>query len=133
MTGETTRPVPTTIRVVVPLAFKRRNGRPRILAPADTGPDTETRLDPRLARAIARAWSWRRRLERGEVATLRDIADAERVTVPFVSRFIRLAYLSPVVLEQLLIHRSPSALSIEKLAVAALASWVDQQTVAFDD
>src|SRR3954454_14737121 len=96
---------PETIRVVIPLTIKRRNGRPRILPPADiesaAGGATS---DPRLLRAIARAWDWRRRLDRGEAGTLKDIADSENVTVAFISRFLRLAYLSPEVLERLLIR-----------------------------
>ena len=61
-----------TIRVVIPLTMKRRNGRPRILPPEgiDAAVDGTAR-DPRLLRAIARAWDWRRRLDRGEVATIK--------------------------------------------------------------
>lgn len=67
------------------------------------------------------------------MATLRDIADAEAVTVPFVSRFLRLAYLSPEVLEHLLIHRCPCVLSLDRLAAAALAPWVEQRDTVFDE
>lgn len=127
---------PSTIRVVIPLKVKRRNGRPRILPPADAGldgTDAETPPGPRTLRAIARAWDWRRRLECGEVATLSDTAQAEQVTLPFVSRFIRLAYLSPTVLEHILIHRRPCALSLDRLAAAALAPWAEQPGMVFDD
>ena len=90
-----------TIRIVIPLTLRRRNGRPRILPPADIEAAAGAMADPKLLRAIARAWDWRRRLERGEAATLKDIAQSEGVTVPFVSRFLRLAYLSPEILERL--------------------------------
>lgn len=123
---------PATIRVVIPLKVRRRNGRPRILPPADIESD-DAMPDPRTLRALARAWDWRRRLERGEAATLRDIAAAERVTVPFVSRLIRLAFLSPAVLDQLLVHRRPSTVSIEKLGAAALAPWAEQVGVVFEE
>lgn len=124
---------PPTIRVVIPLKIRHRNGRPRIVPPADLDAIDESKPDPRTLRAIARAWEWRRRLERGEVATLSDIAQAEQVTLPFVSRYIRLAYLSPMVLERLLIHRRPSALPLDKLAAAALAPWAQQSGMVFDD
>lgn len=124
---------PSTIRVVIPLKVKRRNGRPRIVPPADHDVADEPMPDPRTLRAIARAWDWRRRLERGEVATLSDIAQAEQVTLPFVSRYIRLAYLSPIVLERLLIHRRPSVLPLDKLAAAALAPWTEQPGMVFDE
>ena len=123
---------PPTIRVVIPLKVKRRNGRPRIVPPADLDAVDEPMPDPRTLRAIARAWDWRRRLERGEAATLSDIAQAEQVTLPFVSRYIRLAYLSPRVLERLLIYRRPSALPLDKLAAAALMPWAKQPSMVFD-
>ena len=47
---------PSTIRVVVPLKLKRRNGRPRIVPPADAGldeTDAETKPDPHTLRASA--------------------------------------------------------------------------------
>ena len=125
---------PATIRVVIPLKVKRRNGRPRIVPPADLDEAAdEARSDPRTLRAIARAWDWRRQMERGEVATLSDIAQAECVTVPFISRFIRLAYLSPAVLERLLVHRTPSALPLDKLANTAHLPWADQPGMIFED
>jgi hypothetical protein len=123
----------STIRVVIPLKVKRHNGRPRIVPPAELDAVDEPTPDPRTLRAIARAWGWRRRLERGEAATLSDIAQAEQVTLPFVSRYIRLAYLSPRVLERLLIHRRPCAPPLDKLAAAALLPWTEQPGMVFDD
>lgn len=42
-------------------------------------------------------------------------------------------YLSPIVLERLLIHRRPCALSLDKLATVALAPWAKQSEVVFED
>jgi hypothetical protein len=120
-----------TIRVVIPLAFRKKNGRPRILPPADIAPVEERRQDPHVLRAIARAWDWRRKIETGEIATLSDLAKAEAVTLPFVSRYLRLAYLSPVVLELLVTERRPCAVSIEALANAATLPWAEQVEAAF--
>jgi hypothetical protein len=39
-------------------------------------------VDPHILKAIAKAWSWRRKLESGAVATMSDIAEAEGVTPP---------------------------------------------------
>lgn len=125
---------PSTIRVVIPLKVKHHNGRPRIVPPAALDEATDEPMpDPRTLRAIARAWDWRRRLERGEAATLSDIAQSEQVTLPFISRFIRLAYLSPAVLERILLHRTPGVLPLDKLAGVALAPWAEQMGMAFAD
>ena len=87
--------------------------------------------DPHVLRAIACAWGWRRKIETGEVATIRDIAVAEKVSERFVSRTMRLAYLSPDVLERLVAHRRPCAVSIEALAKAATLPWAEQVDAVF--
>ena len=44
-------------------------------------------------RAIGRAWGWRQQLERGDVATLADLAADEGLSDRYVSRLLRLAWL----------------------------------------
>jgi len=120
-----------TIRVVIPLTVRKKNGRPKILPPADHGHIEARMQDAHVLRAIARAWNWRRRLERGEASTITDIASAERVTDRFVSRMIRLAYLAPDVLEKLLIHRIAPALSLNDLISVAELPWAEQMEAVF--
>jgi hypothetical protein len=62
-------------------------------------------------------------IETGEVATIRDIAVAERVSERLVSRTMRLAYLSSIVLERLVAHRCPCSLSTKDLIAAAERPW----------
>ena len=102
-----------------------RNGRPKILPPADILPDAGG-VDPHVLKAIAKAWSWRRKLETGAVATIHDIAQAEGISDRYVGRMLRLAYLAPAVLERLLIQRAPPAVSIKDLALAAELPWAAQ-------
>lgn len=121
------------LRVFIPLTFRKRNGRPRILPP-DAEPGFQSRSqDPHILRAVGRAWAWRRRLESGEAATIRDIARAENISDRFVSRIIRLAYLSPEVLERLLIWREAPSITVKELAKAASLPWAEQIRRVFLD
>ncbi len=122
---------PTTMRVFIPLAIRKRNGRPKIVPPANVVPDTVGGVDPHVLKAVAKAWSWRRKLESGEAATIQDIAEAEGISDRYVGRMLRLAYLAPAVLDRLLISRVPSALSIKDLSMAAELPWAAQEAVAF--
>ena len=122
---------PNTIRVVIPLTIRKRNGRPKILPPENVDAAEARAQDPHVLRATARAWGWRRKLETGEAATITDIAQAEGVTVSFVSRLLRLAYLSPDVLQMLVTERRPCAVSIEALAKAATLPWAEQVDAVF--
>ena len=57
-----------------------------------------------------------------------DIPRSER----FVSRTMRLAYLSPIVLERLVAHRRPCSLSIKDLIAAAERPWCEQEALVFE-
>lgn len=120
-----------TIRVVIPLAIRRRNGRPKILPPEDVAARQVRAQDPHILKALGRAWSWRRKLESGEMATVGDIAKAENVTDRFVSRTMRLAYLSPEVLERILVGREPPAATWNDLVKAASVPWSQQHKLTF--
>ena len=120
-----------TTRVFIPLTQRRRNGRPRILPP-EPGTHFQSRSqDPHILRALGRAWAWRRRLETGEAATIHDIAIAEKFTDRFVSRVMRLAYLSPDVLERLVISRDPPSVSVNDLIDATYLPWAQQSMRVF--
>lgn len=119
------------IRIVIPLSIRRRNGRPKILPPEDVL-EQQTRVqDPHILKALGRAWAWRRRLEDGEVATAGDLAKLEGVTERFVSRTMRLAFLSPDVLERLLISRDPPSVSVIDIIEATYLRWADQMKRIF--
>jgi hypothetical protein len=120
-----------TIRVVIPLTIRKRNGRPRILPPDEVTLWDGRAQDPHVLRAIARAWSWRRQLETRTAFTIQDIAAAERVSDRFVSRVMRLAYLAPEVIEHLVIRRVPPALSLNDLAAVADRPWAEQMGAVF--
>lgn len=120
-----------TIRVVIPLTVRRRNGRPKILPPVNVV-DQQTRAqDPHILKALARAWAWRRRLESGEVATAGDLAKLEGVTERFVSRTMRLAFLSPEVLENMMVERLPPAVSCYDLISITSTPWSEQARQIF--
>lgn len=122
---------PTTMRVFIPLTIRKRNGRPKIVPPADMAPDTGGGVDPHVLKAIAKAWSWRRKLENGEAATVADIAKAEDVTPAYAGRMLKLAYLAPPVLEKLMIARVPPMVSVKELAAAAEMPWMEQEAAVF--
>lgn len=121
---------PTTMRVFIPLTIRKRNGRPKIVPPADLVPDTGG-VDPHVLKAIAKAWSWRRKLESGVATTIQDIADAEGISDRYVGRMLRLAYLAPTVLHRLLVQRVSPAVSIKDLAASAELPWAKQGVAVF--
>ncbi len=115
-----------TIRIMIPLTLRRRNGRPKIMPPADYCPSIDRIQDPHILRAIGRAWSWRRRMEAGEFATIQELAEGIDVAERYVSRLLRLAYLSPEVLKRLTCGREALAVSLYDLCFLAGECWEEQ-------
>lgn len=115
-----------TIRVVIPLTIRKRNGRPKILPPENVYEQEARAQDPHILKALGRAWAWRRRLESGEAASVGDIARTESVTDRFASRMIRLTYMSPNLLEALVILRHPLSLSLNDLIYLSQLPFLEQ-------
>ncbi|WP_282127578.1 hypothetical protein [Roseobacter litoralis] len=123
---------PETLRVHIPLTLRNGGGRPRILPPKEIEVAMDRGQDARLLRAIGRSWNWRHRLEHGDVTTMADLAREEGISDRYVSRVIRLAWLSPSVLERLVLRREPTVLSIFDLCGVAELPWVEQPGRVFD-
>jgi len=120
-----------TIRVFVPLTIRKRNGRPKILPPADYRPSQDRTQDPHILRAIGRAWGWRRRMEAGEFNTVSDLASAVGLAERHVSRQLRLAYLAPEVLKRLTCGREAPAVTLLTLTDVASIPWDEQMAAVF--
>ena len=121
-----------TIRVLVPLKVRKKNGRPKILPPANYQPSEDQVQDPHILRAIGRAWAWRRRMEAGEFATIQELAEAVNLAERHVSRQLRLAYLAPEVLKRLIYKREVTAVTIIQLTECAVLAWVEQAEMVFN-
>ena len=122
-----------TIRVFVPLTVRPRNGRPKVLPPESAVEQQERVQDHHILKALGRAWAWRRRLESGAATTVHDIAKDEKVTDRFVSRTMRLAYLSPEMLERLAVKQEPPAISVAALIDATYLPWANQERCAYTE
>jgi hypothetical protein len=122
-----------TIRVLIPLTVRKKNGRPKILPPADYRPSEDQAQDPHILRAIGRAWGWRRRMEAGEFGTVRDLAIAVNLAERHVSRQLRLAYLAPEVLKRLVFGREVTAVTLMQLTESAALPWVEQAGIVFGE
>jgi hypothetical protein len=86
------------------MRFQRRGGRKRIVAPDGSELAAASKPQPRgtLIKALARAWRWQRMLEEGRFASIRELAEAERVGVSYVARILRLTLLAPDIVERIL-------------------------------
>ena len=73
--------------------------------------------------ALARAHRWSRMLERGEVASISDLARRLDVDPSFIGRILRLTTLAPDINEAILQGQEPNGLSLAKLTKTLPEGW----------
>jgi hypothetical protein len=83
--------------VRIPMRFRRRGGRKRIVTPdgSEIVPSSKPQPDGTLVKALARAWRWQKLLDEGVYASVSEIGDAENISKSYVSRILQLALLAP--------------------------------------
>ena len=117
-----------TVTVRVPISIRKRGGRKLVLAPGGaeiTAPVTR-HVDNAMIKAIARAFRWRDMLESGSYATIREIADSEKINESYVGRVLRLTLLTPGIVEAIVNGRQPAALQLDALMKRFPISWSEQ-------
>lgn len=121
----------TSVTVVVPMAIRRRGGRKQIIGPDGapiraSGDAAETRGDPALVKALARAFRWRRMLEDGRYGSVRELAAAEGVDRAYVGRALTLTLLAPELVEAILDGREYNTLGLPQLYSDVPDIWREQ-------
>jgi hypothetical protein len=114
-----------TLTVVIPLRVKPRGGRKAMVTPGVLA--LERRQDITLIKAVARAFRWRRMLESGQFATIKDLAAAEKINSSYVSRVLRLTLLAPDIVEAILDGRQPAKMALPDLMKCFEVEWGRQQ------
>lgn len=85
------------------------------------------RADITLVKAVARAFRWRRMLESGQFATIKDLAAAEKINSSYVSRVLRLTLLPPDIVEAILDGRQAEGMTLPGLMKPFPVEWEAQQ------
>jgi hypothetical protein len=125
----------TSVTVVVPMAIRRRGGRKQIIGPdgAPVQPTVGapaaaiTAGDPVLVKALARAFRWRRMLEEGRYASIRELATAENAERTVVARLVTLSLLAPDIVEAVLDGHEPAALTLAFFRHGLPHAWEAQR------
>jgi hypothetical protein len=119
-----------TVTVRVPISIRKRGGRKLVLAPdgADvTAAPVSRHVDNAMLKAIARAFRWRNMLESRNYATIREIANAEKINESYVGRVLRLTLLAPDIVDATLNGRQPPELQLETLMRRFPVGWREQR------
>jgi len=97
---------------------------------SEIAPPTKPQPDGTLAKALARAWRWQRMLDEGVYASVSEIGDAENISKSYISRILRLALLSPDVVESILSGQADQMLILKRLERPLPATWKGAATTS---
>ncbi|MXO85989.1 recombinase family protein [Altererythrobacter aurantiacus] len=89
-----------------------------------------SKVDPVLLNLLAQARVWWRQLEKGQM-DIATLARKEKVTASYITRVVRLSFLSPKIIEKMLKGEQPSQMNgVTILAKGAIPmSWNDQEAI----
>ena len=106
----------TSITVRVPLAIRRRPGRKTVLAPTGANAAVvQSRADPALLKALARAFRWQRMLDEGRYGSISEMAAAEKIERGYLGKVLQLTLLAPWLVEAILSGRQLSGMTLPGL------------------
>jgi hypothetical protein len=119
----------STLTVSIPVTFCKRGGRKLVVVPngSESWAPPRLRVDNTMAKAIGRAFRWRKLLEAGTHTSVAEIAAAEKINASYVGRVLRLTLLSPEIVEAILDGRQPADLQLEDLLRPFPIGWREQR------
>lgn len=111
----------------IPCQLFRRTREIRLISPSQS--QWSSKQDPGLIRLLVRAREARRAFEAGRGKSLREVAAAERKDPDYFSVLVKLSYLAPDIVSDILQGKQPPSLSRQKLArIRALPQiWSEQR------
>jgi site-specific DNA recombinase len=116
-----------TLLLTCPVRMTRTGHRLRLVqndgrAIAPASPDAS------MIKLLVKAQRWWAQLQRGEI-TIQELAEAEGVVKSYVTRIVRLAFLAPDIVDDVLAGRQSAAINAKRLASTAdlPTSWAEQR------
>ena len=116
---------PDTITLHVPFRIIKRGGRKEVRLPP--GAPVQRRTDNTLVKALARAFRWKKMLESGQFATIKELAEHEKIARSYMTRILRLSLLAPDIVEMIFDGRQGPDVTLGLLLERMPVDWEEQR------
>lgn len=114
----------------IPMFVKTNQGRKMIFVPETLDGENVDMPDvfqSAVVQSLARAFSWAKLLENGDVKSVAELARSLNVDNSYVFRILKLSTLAPDIVESILNGEEPDGLSLSKLVLSFPADWDEQR------
>lgn len=115
----------------IPMTFRARAGKTVIVLP-DGSRGVVRRgatIDNSMVKLIVRGFRWQGMLYEGKFTSIEDLSEAEKINPSYVSRVLRLAFLSPKVVQAIMDGKQPAWLTMKDLLRPHPNDWSEQEKV----
>jgi hypothetical protein len=120
-----TRAIPDTVTVTIPFRVTKRGGRKEVQLPPGGSNHSP---DYTLIKAVARAYRWRQILEIGDIGTIAELAEREKIAPSYLTRVMRLTLLAPDIIEAIL-DGNPPSVGMTDLLDPMTPVWAEQRAL----
>jgi hypothetical protein len=118
----------------IPMTFRARAGKTVIVLPDGSRGIVRrgATIDNSMVKLIVRGFRWQRMLYEGKFTSIEDLSAAEKINPSYVSRVLRLAFLSPKIVQAILDGKQPAWLTMKELLKPSTADWSEQEQIFLD-
>ena len=115
--------------VRIPMRLKRWGAKTEIIAPPGAPDWAPPPPSPQQAmlKALGRAHRWLKMLESGQVASMKELAEQEKIDSSYMSRILRLTLLAPDIIRAILNGQQPESLTLADLMEPLPMLWSEQR------
>lgn len=115
-----------SLEITVPVVIKKNGSEKVIVLPGAQKGEPDEGPNANLIRCVVRAHDWVKKLQTGELESVKAIADQTGMNIRHVTRMLRVAFLAPGITEAVLDGCQPAKLTVKTLLKPFPIKWEDQ-------
>jgi len=117
------------VLISIPIAIQNNSGKRKISSPAPLDQETQESFstDNVVLMTIARAYCWQSMIDSSKFASVRELAKAIGMDESYVSRMMRLNFLSPKIVQALLTGTAAETLTLGRFRQTIPELWEEQE------
>ena len=115
----------STFELLEKIQIQHCQGETKLIITDNISGNTQS-VNPPLLKALARAHAWNQMLMMNEVASIKELASREGISIRYICRLLPLAKLAPDIVETILDGHQHPGLTVNALCDLAPANWPKQ-------
>lgn len=117
---------PNTIEI--PYNFQTKKGYKFMVTPDEFNiDDARPKFDSSMIKAITRGFEWQEMLDKGKFKSITELSEKEGMERTYLSKLLRLRFLSPDIIDAILTGKQPKALCLTNLFNLETSIWNEQK------